>query len=359
MDANLQCAGTPPRAASWRLFVGVLALTVLAAGCRNRSDLVEAELRGREREVSQLRSDLQRSEALNYAMESELRSRAGGSVPFPPPGEIIDRPLALMANTIQRIELGRGTGGTDEDKWPGDEALTVVITPRDGDGSALKVPGHLVVKAFEVSMEGLKVPMGKWEVSSADLQKTWRSGVFGSGYFVKLPWRNWPNSEKLRVVAQFATLPDNRWFEADKDVTIRLMPGGPRSSVTPILPSGSIPVGPPAFSPAVPIPGGAEPLPPPVDGPRFPAISNSMTGAPAARIRIAKPAPSLEERMQQRVEAAKPSTNVEPSASSPHPALPRAESASEPLRIEAPPIVAEPVATPPPPARLQPPQTPD
>lgn len=331
----------PLRAAWLRLFGLILSTIILTSGCRSRSDLVEAELRGREREVQQLRAELQRSELLNHALESELRHRQGAVLPFPPPGgEIIDRPIVMMGNTVQRIELGRGTGGVDEDKWPGDEALTVVVTPRDGDGSAIKAPGYLVVKVFEVSSEGLKVPLGKWEVASADLQKTWRSGVFATGYFVKLPWRNWPSSERLRVVAQFATLPDNRWFEADKDVTIKLMPGAPRQGSAP-LPAGSVPVGPPVLSP-----GPAEGLPPPVDGPKFPTMSNWTPNAPAAKIGLAKPAPPIEERLQQRIEAAKPADTVS------------APILNESFRIEAPPMIAEPAAPSPPPARLSPPQPP-
>lgn len=330
MNANKQSNGGPPQAALLRLFVFAFGLIAMATGCRSKPDLIEAELRTRENEVRQLQAELQRSETLNHALESELRHRQGAALPFPPPGEIIDRPIAMMANTVQRIELGRGTGGIDEDKWPGDEALQLVITPRDGEGSAIKAPGHLVVKVFEVSMEGLKVPMGKWDVSSAELQKTWRGGVFASGYFVTLPWRNWPNSERLRVVAQFATLPDNRWFEADKDVTIRLMPGAPRPGVAPELPSGSMPVEPPG-------------IPPP--------LTRSSPYEPAAKIGLAKPAPPIEERVQQRLEAAKPPADRS------IPPLEIVAPPSGPLRIEAPPD-ARPMSVPSQPARLHSPLPP-
>jgi len=347
MHAHTRSNGLPLPAALLRVFV--FALVFVLAGCRNRSDLVEAELRTREREVIQLRNDLQRSETLSSALENELRQRPGAGLPFPPGGEIIDRPMALMANTVQRIELGRGSGGIDEDKYPGDEALQLIVVPRDGEGSAIKAPGHLVVKVFEVSSEGLKVPLGKWEVASVDLQKTWKSGVFSTGYVVTLPWRNWPSSEKLRVVVQFATLPDQRWFEADKDVTIKLMPGGPRPGPAP-LPSGAIPVGPPAIG---------EPPPPPQDGLRFPTSAHRSEDAPAARIGVARAAPSLEERLRQRQEAAKPAPSSLESPTrieAPPDISPRPIENMKP--IEAPPM-AEPVAPPSPPVRLLPPDAPD
>src|SRR5262249_42863435 len=115
----------------------------------------------------------------------------------------------------------------DEDGSPGDEALQVVITPQDSDGSAVKVPGNAVVQAFELTPDGLKVPLSRWEVPALELQRNWRSGLFTTGYSVTLPWKTWPSTDKLRVVVQFITLPNNRPFEAERDVTIKRAPGAP------------------------------------------------------------------------------------------------------------------------------------
>jgi hypothetical protein len=124
---------------------------------------------------------------------------------------------------VQQVVLGRQTGGYDEDDCPGDEALQVVLEPRDGDGHALKAPGSLRVVALQISPEGLKAPLCSWELSPEQLRRTWRSGLLRTGYYVILPWKAWPTSERLRVVAQFS-LADGRHFEAEKDVTIRLPP---------------------------------------------------------------------------------------------------------------------------------------
>src|SRR5207302_8908304 len=116
-----------------------------------------------------------------------------------------------------------GTGGVDEDGCPGDEALEVVVEPRDADGHTIKAPGSVHVEALEISPEGLKVPLSSWDLTPEQVRHTWRSGLLSTGYFIVLPWKNWPSSEKLRVVAQF-TLADGRLFEADKDITVRLSP---------------------------------------------------------------------------------------------------------------------------------------
>src|SRR5207248_530525 len=54
------------------------------------------------------------------------------------------------------------------------------------------------------------------------LRGTWRSGLLSTGYFVTLPWQKLPSNERLRVVATFFPL-EGGTFEAEKDVTIRLL----------------------------------------------------------------------------------------------------------------------------------------
>jgi hypothetical protein len=127
----------------------------------------------------------------------------------------------------------------------------VVVVPRDGDGAAVKVPGRVTVSAFEVSREGLKSPIGRWEIAPEQLRRTWKSGLLSSGYFVPLQWDKPPATERVRLVARLTTL-DGREYEADKDVTVR-----PLTGIVPappaILPPPSVPQ----------LPRGVEELPPP------------------------------------------------------------------------------------------------
>jgi hypothetical protein len=118
------------------------------------------------------------------------------------------------------ITLGRGTGGVDDDRLPGDEALQLVVVPRDEDGNPVRIVGTLYVTVWEITPSGVKIPLSSWEVNSLDLRRTWRSGLLGSGYFVLLPWKKWPTQERLRVAVQLG-LADGRLYEADKDISIR------------------------------------------------------------------------------------------------------------------------------------------
>ncbi|HEV3257841.1 MAG TPA: hypothetical protein VG013_13225 [Gemmataceae bacterium] len=213
-------------------FLLVLGIVLAGGCCCQNCDLVESELRSREEQVRELHDELHRTKAYNQALQRELTSLRHTSAKITPEA-------AAQIYTVQRIALGFLTGGYDEDGHPGDEALQVVLEPRDPDGNNVKAPGALRVTVLQVRPEGGQAPLGSWTVSPDQLRRKWHSGLFNSGYFVVLPWKIWPSSPSLRVVAQFA-LADGRVFEADKDVTVRLPPEGhyrPRS----LAPAGAVP----------------------------------------------------------------------------------------------------------------------
>lgn len=186
---------------------------VLVSGCRS-CERVEAELRARENEVRELKEELARSEAINEGFMREQGMKANSS------SKVITPEYAAHTTQIKEVVLGRQTGGYDEDDCPGDEGLQVVLEPRDSDGHAIKAPGALQVSALEIQTQGVKTPLSTWDIPPENLRRTWKSGLLSTGYYIHLPWKNWPSVTKLRVVARF-TLADGRFFEADKDVTIR------------------------------------------------------------------------------------------------------------------------------------------
>src|SRR5262249_19604576 len=118
-------------------------------GCRS-CDLVEAELRTKERELREAKDELFKAELYNEALQNELRAVRPSAVSSLSPEQ------ASQTYTLKEIVLGRQTGGLDDDGKPGDEALQVVLEPRDPDGHAIKAPGSVRVEALQVSPEGLK-----------------------------------------------------------------------------------------------------------------------------------------------------------------------------------------------------------
>jgi hypothetical protein len=203
-----------------------LALAVAAAGCRN-CDRVEAELRGRDRELRDLKDELDRTRAYANGLQCEVNAVHGLAPP-------VWTDPAVTPYPIRSLALGKQTSGLENNYGSGDQALQVVVEPHDAEDQAVKVPGTLVVQALEITPEGAKRPLSMWEVSAEQLRRSWHSGLLSTGYTIVLPWKTCPTTEKLRVVVEFK-LPDGRTFEADKDIAIHLPPPGSRPLAPPTL----------------------------------------------------------------------------------------------------------------------------
>jgi len=217
----------------------VVLLCLLLCGCRsigkpdNRYDLLEAELRTRDRELQETRAERDQLRLLMTAYERQGQPAPGCPTPTFRPT------TGVPTLALQTVTLGQGTGGVDNDGRPGDETLMVVIVPKDDDGTAVKIPGQVMVQAYEVTREGLKSCIGQWNVSPEQLKKTWKSGLISSGYFVPLQWDKLPSTDRVRVVIRYQLL-DRKEFEADKDVSVRPLPGG-NAGVIPSIPSPNVP----------------------------------------------------------------------------------------------------------------------
>ncbi len=272
------------------LLGGGLALAL--TGCRSSSDLIEAELRTKDQDLRQIRAQLEKTKAYNRYLQQEVQmwQQSAGGGPIGPNGPT---PCA-----IRSIQLGRQTGGLDEDGAPGDEALQVVIEPRDFENHPVKVtPASLQIQALEISNEGLKRPIGAWQITPEDLRRTWRSGLLTNGYYLNLAWKAPPTTPKVRVIVQWICS-DGRPFEAEKDVTVRLLPGvhqpmPPATESAPRMPSAptaTTPAAPLAPSLPAPQPGTPAPVPSPPavlpgdpSGPMLPAPADSGPPLPAPR----------------------------------------------------------------------------
>jgi hypothetical protein len=222
----------------------------LVAGCHT-CDTVEAELRTRDNELHEARAEVERLEVLNQALLHEVGDlrQAGCKVPSE---------LAGQTYTIRQVCLGHATGGYDDDKWPGDEALRVVVEPRDVDGHTVKAPGSVHLDVLQIGPEGIKTPLSSWDVCEQDLRRSWKCSLFCTGYVLILPWKTLPASEKLRVIAQFR-LADGRLFETDRDVIVRLPPQGLPGPHPVVVPDAGPHLTVPGADPSLPMPHKAKP----------------------------------------------------------------------------------------------------
>jgi hypothetical protein len=252
----------------WPLaFLCGLTLAALA-GCGQhvQQELLESELRARDQDLRELRDELDRSNCYNRALQVEMGAMHGDYSPIdngfpggPPP-----------LFPLRTLTLGRGTGGYDATGCPGDTALQVVLEPRDCDNHVIKVPASALIQVLEITTEGTKKPLSAWEVPPEQLRTSWRSGLLNNGFDLVLPWKVYPSEPKLRVVASLR-LPNGRVFEADKDVTVKLVPPAQRHAPSkgaaddPLLPApnseNQVPPEPLPISPK-PGPGPGPTLPP-------------------------------------------------------------------------------------------------
>ncbi|HTU22632.1 MAG TPA: hypothetical protein VMG10_31625 [Gemmataceae bacterium] len=257
-----------------------LSLLFAAGGCHS-CERVETELRARENDVLALREEVDRCGVYNQALQQEVHALRG-QLGVPPDGH----PPA--AYPVQTLVLGRQTGGRSNDICPGDDALQVQVEPRDPEGQAIKAPGQLLIQAQEITKEGIKRPLSSWVIPPEELRRRWKNGLLTTGYVLNLPWKVWPNTEKLRVSAHLQLL-DGRVFEADRDVTVRLTPINQRPT---IVPKGSSPVVP------APQPGGGPMLlpPPRIIDPAKPNPPAPADAIPAPFPTAVQPTPSLPEK---------------------------------------------------------------
>jgi hypothetical protein len=232
-------------------------LCVFAPACKpnKRYDLIEAELRTRERELADTRAQLEQAKNLNRAYVQQAQ---------PPATPVSATAPAYIP--VKELALARGTGGVDEDGITGDEGLMVVVAPKDEDGTAVKVPARVDIAAWEITPAGLKNPIGVWSLPPEKVRPSWRSGFISAGYFVAVPWQTYPSQDRVRIAVRLTTL-DGRAFEADKDITVKICQTpriGPPA--LPSLPGFGDPLGPRPREPLFPdpLPPGVEELPPPM-----------------------------------------------------------------------------------------------
>jgi hypothetical protein len=226
--ASSHRAGIRPGGGAVRLFLWSSLL--LLSGCQHANqELLEAALRAREQEVRELREELARLNCHNESLQRQL------SASWQHPGQASPEQLAAVG-TLRRLTLGRATGGYDLDQQLGDEALQVVLEPRDDADHIIKAPGTAFISALEISPEGLKTPFASWTVPPEQLRRSWRQGFFTTGYVLVLPFPAPPHTPQVRVIARLQT-DDGRLFEAERDVRLVLRPEAVHEPPSPSLPA--------------------------------------------------------------------------------------------------------------------------
>jgi len=131
--------------------------------------------------------------------------------------------------TVEKITLGRHTGGIDTNDQPGDDAIKVYVSPVDQDGSDLKAAGAIEIKLYDLAKpDGNNNLIAKFSYDVSEVSKLWSSGLFSYHYRLTCPWPNgkYPKNPDITVQVRFTDYLTGKIHVAQKLCRIKLPPPG-------------------------------------------------------------------------------------------------------------------------------------
>jgi hypothetical protein len=214
-----------------RLAIAVLLLCALRlAGCASRGnvEILEAELRQEEHAREQLSEQLRQSqEELKIArtdaaaLRTQLADRRQTAL-SPEQADVLYRAEAIKFGMLL-------TSGQERDGQPGDDALSVLITPVDVHGDLVKLAGDVELELFDMTRSPERQRLGRWRYPVEEVREHWHKGFMSAGYLFQVEWETPPTSPELTLHARL-TAGDGRQFDATTQVKVT-----PPASVTPPL----------------------------------------------------------------------------------------------------------------------------
>ncbi|NLF30754.1 MAG: hypothetical protein GX591_07690 [Planctomycetes bacterium] len=147
------------------------------AGCFGSSDAcnrLSASLAQKEAELDAAQRLLAEMRLTVDAQAEQIRTLQG----------LPDRRLDRLFH-VQRIRLGRYTGGVDTDGRPGHDAVKVYLDPIDQHGSVIKAAGDVTIDLFDLPAGGVR--LGSFTFGAGELADAWRSTPFGDRFIFTCP----------------------------------------------------------------------------------------------------------------------------------------------------------------------------
>lgn len=210
-----RAASAVKRSCGWAPLLPMVLLSIAAiGGCGPKPSAANIELRKQvvdlEQEIDRLRHERDADRATIRALQADRPTTQ--SLPQ-------DRLDELF--TVAGIRLGRLIGGLDSDQQPGDEAVRVYLAPFDATGDVLKAAGAVVVEAFDLSSDALR--LGRWSFDVATTRAAWNSSGLLYEYVLDCPLEKVavPSSGELTLRVTFTDALTGRSFSAQQLVRVR------------------------------------------------------------------------------------------------------------------------------------------
>ena len=120
-----------------------------------------------------------------------------------------------------------GTGAMDLDGSAGDDALSVLIKPRNELEQYVAKPGRVNIVLLDPAAGGEAARVAQWEFDAQATDRMLSTGRFVRGIHVRVPLPDLsPDTDRLHLFVRY-TDDDGRSVEADRIIEVRAVPGAP------------------------------------------------------------------------------------------------------------------------------------
>ena len=198
-----------------RRLVLVLAGMVILAGCGAKKEGV-TELEG---ENLQLGRELRQAKETVAAQEDALREKDEqiSNLLKLDPGQRLE---ALFV--VDKIKLGRYTGGTNPDKKDGDDGVRVYVIPQDQAGRTVTAAGSVEIDVFDPGQKEDSLVMS-YSFTAAQAKEHWQGGGLANHYSFICPWKKRrPIGNEITVHVKFVDYLTGRSFTANKQCKVQI-----------------------------------------------------------------------------------------------------------------------------------------
>lgn len=200
---------------------GMWALCALwLAGCslRGNIDALESQLRQQElaqeeivAQLAQARDELKVARRDSEALRKQLTEHRLVAL-SPEQADVFYRAESIKFNMLM-------TSGQDRDGQPGDEGLSVLLTPVDAHGDLVKLAGDIQLDLFDMTRPAEQQRLGQWNFALDEVREHWHKGFLSAGYLFQVDWQSPPTAAELTLHARMSVA-DGRQFDATTQVKV-------------------------------------------------------------------------------------------------------------------------------------------
>jgi hypothetical protein len=157
------------------------------------------------------------------SIELPPTSRAGAVDTIPVRGTSSALPIDPSDPTITQIYIDpQRTGGSNLDRKPGADALTLVLEPRNADGTYVPLAGPISVVLLDPAELGEAKRVARWDLDASDVDRSMRADKLKDGIRLTLAWpeNSPPDHDRLHVFVRYETV-DGRKLEAELPIKLK------------------------------------------------------------------------------------------------------------------------------------------